>query len=249
MRLTTYAMLFCVVSSGVVRPSTQCGPSIRADQGRGDDEFAVRDGVDAIVQQLMQRRHIPGVSVAIVKDGKVVLAKGYGLANVELGVPATADTVYQLASVTKTFTATAIMMLVAEGKLALDDRITDRLPDLPAAWQDVTVRHLLSHTSGIKSYTSVRDFYKSTRKDYARREILDLVAKEPLEFAPGEKWNYCNTGYFLLGMLIEKVTGKQYGEFMDERIFKPLGMTRTRVNDLRAIIPDRRKATSGTARS
>ena len=103
----------------------------------------------------------------------------------------------------------------------------------------MTIRHLLNHTSGIKSYTSVRDFFKTARKDYARREILDLVAKEPLEFAPGEKWSYCNTGYFLLGMVIEKVTGKEYGDFLDERIFKPLGMTQTRANDLRAIIPDR----------
>lgn len=197
------------------------------------------EGVDAFVPRLMARRHIPGVSVAVVKDGKVALAKGYGLASVELGVPATADTVYQLASVTKTFTATAIMMLAREGKLSLDDRITERLPDLPKAWHDVTVRHLLSHTSGIKSYTSVKDFHKSTRKDFAQREILDLVAKEPLEFKPGEKWNYCNTGYFLLGMLIEKVSGKPYGQFMAERIFKPLGMTRTRANDLRDIVPNR----------
>ena len=118
----------------------------------------------------MQKHHIPGVSIAIVQDGKVVLAKGYGLANVELSVPATEHTVYQLASVTKTFTATAIMMLVEEGKLRLDDKITERLPDLPAAWHEVTIRHLLNHTSGIKSYTSVRDFHKTTRKDYARRE-------------------------------------------------------------------------------
>ena len=166
-----------------------------------------------------------------------------------MSVPATENTVYQLASVTKTFTATAIMMLVEEGKLGLDDKITARLPDLPAAWEEVTVRHLLNHTSGIKSYTSVRDFFKTARKDYAQREILDLVAKEPLEFAPGEKWNYSNTGYFLLGMLIEKVTGKPYGEVLDERIFKPLGMTHTRVNDLHAVIPNRARATSGTARN
>ena len=197
------------------------------------------EGVDAIVQQLMAKRHIPGVSVAVVKDGKVVMAKGYGLASVELGVPATADTVYQLASVTKTFTATAVMMLAREGKLSLDDKITERLPDLPEAWHDVTVRHLLSHTSGIKSYTSVKDFHKATRKDFARREILDLVAKEPLEFKPGAKWNYSNTGYFLLGMLIEKISGKTYGEFMAERVFKPLGMTRTRANDLRDIVSNR----------
>jgi D-alanyl-D-alanine carboxypeptidase len=174
-----------------------------------------------------------------VQDGKVVLAKGYGLANVELSVSASENTVYQLASVTKTFTATAIMMLVQDGKLGLDDKITVRLSDLPPAWGEITVRQLLNHTSGIKSYTSVRDFHKTLRKDYAQREILDLVAKEPPEYAPGEKWNYNNTGYFLLGMLIEKVTGKKYGEFLEERIFQPLGMTQTRVNDLLAVIPNR----------
>jgi len=195
--------------------------------------------LDAFVEELMAKRHVPGASAAVVRDGKVVLEKGYGLANLELKVPATKETVYQLASVTKTFTATAIMLLVKDGKLSLDDSITSKLPDLPAAWEKVTVRHLLSHTSGIKSYTSVKDFHKTMRKDYAQREIIDLVAKEPLEFAPGEKWNYSNTGYFLLGMLIEKVGGKPYGEFMAERIFKPLGMSQTRANDLRAIIPNR----------
>ncbi len=197
------------------------------------------EGVDAYVQALMQKRHIPGVSIAVVRDGEVVLAKGYGLANVELGVPATEDTVYQLASVTKTFTSAAVMLLEAEGKLSLDDRITDRLSGLPEAWKDVTVRHLLNHTSGIKSYTSVEDFHKAARKDFDRREILDLVATAPLEFAPGEKWSYSNTGYFLLGMLIEEVAGKPYGEFMAERVFGPLGMAHTRANDLRAVIPGR----------
>ncbi len=195
--------------------------------------------IDDYVLGVIQKRHIPGVSVAIVKNGKLLQAKGYGLANVELSVPATEKTVYQLASVTKQFTATAIMMLVEQGKLGLGDKISKHLPDLPAAWKEVTIRHLLNHTSGIKSYTSVKDFFKTARKDYTHREILDLVAKDPLEFAPGEKWRYCNTGYFLLGMIIEKVSGKTYGEFLDERIFKPLGMTQTRVNDLHAIIPNR----------
>ncbi len=195
--------------------------------------------IDQYVQTALQKSHGAGISVAVVHDGKIVLAKGYGLANVELSVPATENTVYQIASVTKTFTATAINMLVDEDKLKLDDKIVAHLPDLPAAWKEVTIRQLLSHTSGIKSYTSVKDFFKTSRKDYDRREILDLVAKAPLEFTPGEKWNYSNTGYFLLGLLIEKVTGKTYGDFMAERIFKPLGMTQTRVNDLHAIIPNR----------
>jgi D-alanyl-D-alanine carboxypeptidase len=238
MRLTVYAMLFCIASTSSFAPALHAArppEPVKAEVTKGSPS----DGVDAFVQGLMQKRHIPGVSVAVVRDGKVLLAKGYGSANLELGVPATENTVYQLASVTKTFTATAVMMLVHEGKLALDDKITERLADLPAAWGKVTIRHLLSHTSGIKSYTSVRDFHKTSRKDYAKREILDLVAKEPLEFTPGEKWNYSNTGYFLLGMLIEKVAGKPYAEFMAERVFKPLNMTHTRANDLRAIIPNR----------
>ena len=113
----------------------------------------------------MQKESVPGVWPAVVHDGKVILAKGYGLANVELSVPATENTVYQIASVTKTFTATAINMLVDDDKLKLDDKITARLPDLPAAWKEVTVGQLLSHTSGIKSYTSVKDFFKMSRKD------------------------------------------------------------------------------------
>jgi D-alanyl-D-alanine carboxypeptidase len=197
------------------------------------------DSIDDCVRNSMQKRHVPGVSIAIVHNGKVVRARGYGLANVELAVPATENTAYQLASVTKQFTATAIMMLVEEGKLSLDDHITQKLPDLPAAWDAVTVRNLLNHTSGIKSYTSTKDFNKTMRKDFGQRELLDLVTHEPMDFAPGEKWSYDNTGYFLLGMLIEKVTGKAYGEFLDERIFKPLGMSHTRVNDLQVIIPNR----------
>lgn len=202
-------------------------------------QWARADDVDDYIRAEMLKRHIPGASVAVVRDGEVVLAKGYGLANAELAVPATEETVYQLASVTKQFTATAIMMLVEEGKLGLDDKIAGHLEGLPEAWGEVTIRQLLSHTSGIKSYTDVGGFEKTTRKDYEPREIIDLVAKEPLEFAPGKEHRYCNTGYFLLGMIIEKVAGKPYGEFLDERIFKPLGMSRTRTNDLRAIIPGR----------
>ena len=117
----------------------------------------------------MCKSHIPGVSIAIIHDGKVVLARGYGMANVELSTPATENTVYQLASVTKTFTATAIMMLVQEGKLGLDDKINELLPDLPTAWSEVAIRHLLNHTSGIKSYTSVpASFSRRRGKDYTQ---------------------------------------------------------------------------------
>jgi len=200
---------------------------------------AAADKVDDYVRRQMRGRNVPGVSVAVVQEGKVAKIRGYGLANVELAVPATAETVYQLASVTKQFTATAVMMLVEEGKIDLDETITRYLEGLPAAWGEVTVRHLLNHTSGIKSYTGLPDFAKSFRKDYTKDELIRLVADLPLEFAPGERFSYNNTGYFLLGMLIEKVSGKEYGTFLKERIFDPLGMTRTRVNDLTAVIPNR----------
>lgn len=198
-----------------------------------------QESTDAYVQRLMAKWHVPGASIAVVKDGKVELLKGYGKASVELDVPATPGTVYQLASVTKPFTATAIMLLVRDGKLGLDDKLTALIPDLPKVWDAITVRHLLAHTSGIKNLTGRKDFAESIRKDFTPRELVATVAQEPLEFPPGEKHAYSNTGYILLGMVIEKVGGRPYGEFMAERIFKPLGMAATRANDLRAVIPGR----------
>lgn len=174
------------------------------------------NGIDEFVLEQMEARHVPGVSIAVVKEGKVVFAKGYGMANLELSVPATEHSVYQLASITKQFTATAVMMLVEDGKLTLDRKVADIIEGLPSAWSNVTVRHLLNHTSGIKSYTSIPDCFASARKDFKKEEIIALVADAPMEFAPGEKWNYSNTGYFLLG-----ISGKDYGTFLRERIFQP----------------------------
>ncbi len=200
---------------------------------------AQTEQMDAYVISEMARQHVPGISVAVVKDGKVVSAKGYGLANVELGAPATADTVYEIGSITKQFTATAIMMLVEGGKIGLDDKMRKYLPDTPEAWDAVTIRHLLTHTSGIKSYTGIPDFRTIMRQDSKKDEVIKTVASAPLEFKPGDKFNYCNTGYFLLGMVIEKVSGKSYGDFLAERIFKPLGMASTRANDMAEIVKNR----------
>ena len=197
------------------------------------------DKLDDYIKAEMSKRHIPGLSVAVVQDGKPILLKGFGMANVELGVPAAENTVYELASVTKQFTATAIMLLVEDGKIGLDDKIRKTFPFLPAEWDAITVRQLLSHTSGIKNYTDVPDFGKDIRQDLPQSEVLKYVLEFPLDFPPGERWNYSNTGYFLLGMLIEKASGKSYNDFLTERIFKPLGMNATRLNDLRAVIPNR----------
>jgi CubicO group peptidase (beta-lactamase class C family) len=198
--------------------------------------------VDAFVGKALAERGVPGASVAVVRDGTVVLAKGYGLADVETGTKATEQTVYPLASVTKPFTAMATLMLVDDGKLSLDAKVTELLPDLPAAWGGVTVRHLLTHTSGIRSYTDVFGAQKVPNdKVFTAEEILALVKDAPLVFAPGERYAYCNTGYYLLGMIIERVSGKPYGTFVRERIFTPLGMTATTLDDYADARPVRAK--------
>lgn len=198
--------------------------------------------VDAYVQKALAERTLPGASVAVIEDGKVVLAKGYGLSDVEKGTKATEQTIYQLASVTKPFTAMAALLLVEDGKLSLDGKITEILAGLPAAWSGVTVRHLLSHTSGIKSYTDVFGAQKvADSKVFTADEILALVKDAPPVFAPGERYAYCNTGYYLLGMIIEKASGTPYGMFVAERIFKPLGMTSSSLDDYADARPNRAK--------
>jgi D-alanyl-D-alanine carboxypeptidase len=195
--------------------------------------------VDAIVRAEIDKGRAPGISVAVVRAGKVVLAKGYGLANVELDAPAGPETVYQIGSLTKQFTATAVMMLAEEGKLSLADSVRKHVEDLPEAWAAVTIRHLLNHTSGIKSYTQLPAFLARLSQDVTPREIVEMSFERPLEAAPGEKWAYNNTGYVLLGMVIESASGKGYGEFLRERIFEPLGMESTMANDWGAVVPGR----------
>lgn len=206
------------------------------------------DKLDDIIKERMEQQHIPALSVAIVKDGKVETARGYGLANIELNVAATKDTVYEIGSITKQFTATLAMMLVEDGKLKLDEKISTYLPKMPDVWKDITVRHLLTHTSGIKGYTEVTDFFKLSKLPHTQEEIVGMVSGLPLEFTPGAKWAYSNSGYFLLGMILEKAGGKPYETLLQERIFTPLGMTRTRSCDPDAIIPNRASSYSWTGK-
>jgi len=201
--------------------------------------LALGDRVDDWIRREMKARRLPGVSVAVVHKGKMAKMAGYGVADLEHRVPATADTVYELASVTKPFTAMAAMLLVQDGRVGLDDPIRNHLDGLPEAWTGVTIRHLLSHTPGIKSYTSLPEFLLTPRRDYAPQELVKLAAAAPVEFEPGERWAYCNTGYVLLGLLIEEASGRPWGAFLKERILDPLGMRATRANDRRAILPGR----------
>ncbi len=191
----------------------------------------------------MARQKIPGLAVGLYSRGQILLAKGYGQANVELDVPVKPETIFQSGSVGKQFVSAAIMMLVEEGKVSLDDSIAKYFPDAPAAWKPILIKNLLSHTSGLAEYESGErtgpngPFY--LRLDFTEDELVTKIEALPIEAAPGERWDYRNTNYFLLGILIHKATGKPYYEFLSERIFKPLGMTSTRLISDRDIIPNR----------
>jgi CubicO group peptidase (beta-lactamase class C family) len=169
----------------------------------------------------------PGATVIVVKDGKTLLRKAYGLADVEHKTPLTPETQMRLGSVTKQFTSTAVMMLVDEGKMKLDDDITVYLPDYPAQGKKLTVEHLLTHTSGIVSYTGKPGFKNGMQEDMPVSRMIDSFKNDPLEFEPGSRYKYNNSGYFLLGAIIEKVSGLSYDKFVEQRIFVPLGMKHT----------------------
>jgi CubicO group peptidase (beta-lactamase class C family) len=192
--------------------------------------------VDDVVKVEMQKQKIPGLSLIVLKDGKIVKAEGYGLANVELSVPATPKTVYQSGSMGKQFVATLVMMLVEESKLKLEDKIGKYLPGSPETWKDITIRHLLTHTSGVKNYGPL---HLNFRKDYSDDQLVQIAAKLPLDFPPGEKWSYSNTGYVLLGIIINNATGKFYGDLLKEKIFGPLGMETARIISEADVIPNR----------
>lgn len=191
--------------------------------------------VDEFINTEMSRQHIPGLSLAIIKDGQVVLSKGYGLANVEHKVRVTPATVFQSGSIGKQFTAAAVMLLVEEGKVSLEDRINKYFPDVPESWQRITVRDLLAHTSGLGDFAPDFDL----RRDYTEDEFLAAIKSVPLAYRTGERWDYSNLGYVLSGILIHKLTGKFYGDYLAERVFKPLDMTTARVISEADIVPNR----------
>jgi CubicO group peptidase (beta-lactamase class C family) len=191
--------------------------------------------IDDYIRAEMESQQIPGVALAVVKDGNVVLARGYGFANVEHQVPVKPETIFQSGSTGKQFTATAVMMLVEEGKLSLEDKLTKYFTDAPDAWRDITVRHMLTHTSGMTDYPPDFDM----RRDYTEDDLVQRIKTIPLAFQPGEKWSYSNIAYVMLGILIHKVSGKFYGDFLQERIFKPLYMSTARIISEADIIPNR----------
>lgn len=207
-------------------------------------EFATR--ADAHISAFLKQGKFRG-AVLVAKDGTPLLRKGYGLANAEWDIPNTPDTKFRLGSITKPFTAVAILQLAEAGKLKLDDPISKYYDGSPGSWEKITVHHLLTHTSGIPSYTSIPHFFRDKSRDPRTPvEIVKMTQDQPLEFAPGEKWKYNNTGYVLLGHIIEKVSGESYEAYLKKNVFDPLGMKDSGYDSFKAVI--KKRAAGYTAR-
>lgn len=191
--------------------------------------------VDSLVSSEMQRQKVPGLSVVVVRDGKIDYVNGYGFANIEHKVAVKPETVFQAGSVGKQFAAFAIMLLVEDGKISLSDKLSTFFPNAPTSWESITVENLLTHTAGFGEYAD--DF--NYRADYTEDSLFTIIKNIPLQFAAGDKSEYSNTGYVTLGLIISKVTGKFYGEFLKQRIFQPLGMTTARIISEYDIVPNR----------
>jgi CubicO group peptidase (beta-lactamase class C family) len=216
------------------------GASIVCAQNQSDDALSAK--VDEVVRTQMREQSIPGVSLAVMRDGKIIKAAGYGLANVELNSPVTPQSVFTTCSIAKQFVAVGVMMLVEDSKVALDESVTKYLPNSPPAWKEMTLRQLLTHTSGLPDYAFGSPPLVDLRHDYTEDEVVRILSRQPLDFPPGEKRSYSNSGYVILGALIREVTGKRWDEFLQERIFRPLGMTSTRLMSEADIIPNRVRA-------
>lgn len=202
--------------------------------------------IDEIIRQDVDPQG-PGIAVAVVQDGRMVHSAGYGLANLEWGCPIQPNTVFRLASITKQFTATAILLLEQQGKLRLDEPITTYLPDYPTHGRTITITHLLNHTSGIPSYTNLATFLQEiAKKDMQPPDLLTSFKDLPLEFEPGERFAYNNSGYHLLGLLIEQVAEMSYEQFIQQHIFQPLGMNHSYYMHNETIIPNRASGYSKT---
>ncbi|MBE0661001.1 MAG: serine hydrolase [Bacteroidales bacterium] len=182
----------------------------------------------------------PGVAVLVAKNGNILYHKGIGMANLELGVPMQADMIFRIGSITKQFTAVAILQLMEQGKLSLEDEITKFIPDYPTHDHKITIHHLLTHTSGIASYTGMKDWTPEVmKKDFTPLEMIDFFKDQPIDFEPGEEWRYNNSGYFLLGYIIEKVSGQTYEDYVSKHLFEPAGMVNSLYGNDRNILKNR----------
>jgi len=199
--------------------------------------FARADAIDDLLRQELSVHRVPGAALKIRRDGKTIKTACYGFANLELAVPVTTNGVFEIGSVTKQFTAACILLLQQEGKISIADPIQRYLRETPAAWNGITIRQLLSHTSGIKSYTGLDGF--EWRRHLTQAQFIQAIGAQPLDFAAGESWKYSNSGYNLLGYIVENVSGMSYWDFLRAKILNPLGMTASTDRNPSTIITNR----------
>ena len=245
MRLKIFVLLFIFLIEGVCVAQTS-GQSL-SEQSSKSLNTRLDAQVDNYLKQQMRKYRIPGLSVAVVKNSRVVKLKGYGVANLEFDVPADTKTVYQLFSVSKIFAGVAVMKLVEEGRLTLDTPVTDIIATLPREWKAIHIRHLLTHTSGLPEMSANPRFAclpEDKKKRITPEEEIALLSELPLKFQPGAKWSYHLSGYQLLGFIVQRVTKKSYNAFLEERIFSPLGMGSTKFGGTEAGVIKRRSPTS-----
>ena len=201
------------------------------------------DPTDDFVNKQLVEFQLPGLSLAVVKDGKIIKAEGYGFAERDGKVPATPETVYKIGSISKQFIATGIMLLAQDKRLRLDDRINKYLPNAPSSWTPITIRHLLTHTSGLVRESPAF----SPMQNRSDAELLAAAHKVPLRFAPGDKWEYSNTGYVALGEIIRVVSGQPWSEYLHQKVFAPAGMAVTLPTNTTASVPNRAAGYTGSA--
>jgi len=226
-----FALVAMLVAPAVAKPPAGPSPRPAVAQPALAAEF------DAYLKAAVRHDQFTG-AVLVARDGVPLFRRGYGMANYELGVPSSPSNAYVLASLAKQFTAMAIMQLREQGKLAVTDPICKYLKDCPAAWRRITIRHLLTHSSGIPNFSSLPDWDENLgRRTYRHGELVALFRDLPLQFVPGEKFKYSNSGYYLLALLIQQISAKPYAQVLGEGIFTPLGMTHTVYHDGRGLIP------------
>lgn len=220
--LAATATIFCL-----------CGRPAQA-QLTAQDELDNR--VDAIAKQVLARP-AAGISIAVARDGKVVLVRGYGMADLEHSVPVTPETVFHIDSISKNILAAVVLQLADEGKLRLDDDVTNYVPEAPIQGHHVTVRQLVNHTSGIYSFTSLPNAADNERLELTHEQVLGLIKDKPFDFEPGSSWRYDNSAFYIAGMVVERVTKQEYGAYVRDHIFKPLGMSSASLCDARMVVP------------
>src|SRR5262245_41692285 len=205
--------------------------SASAQEG-GKDENSLKARVDAVFAQF-DKPDSPGCALGVIKDGKLVYSRGYGMANLEHGIPNSPKLVYDIGSTSKQFTAASILLLAKQGKLSLDDEARKYIPELPAYQWPITIRHLIHHTSGLRDYLTLFSLAGVNFDDTTtEKDALEIILRQKgLNFAPGDEWLYSNSGYFLLSIIIKRASGKSFAEFAKENIFDPLGMTHTLILD------------------